>query len=600
MYRNDTPSRVRRSLDNFEARRQVMLEKGLTVYADPESYPDPAARVLKRDIYAATAALNLFYGKYVQESIDQVIRTARWFDLPHPNGRDPRGESTFAAMGMLPTLYYNWDKLTDEARAAVDRFFLTKNFESMYESENHRLQHHTALYLAGQFYGERTFEWCGKTGTQMAAETGAWLKRFVHFRAKEGWGEFDSLGYLDVDFGCLLLLADLSRDKELATISRMMLDVLLLDMVVDSKNGLYGGAHGRIYPPTALNILCGGMAADYYLYIGLDNDESERRALKFLPGVPVAALMVDYRPDPVVLEMALGRVGAYENREAKHLHCIPKEQQPGRISKYSYVTDKYIVGAINRQDDYDPNTRQRWYAHHEQHELDALILADPRAKIFTHHPGSSKEHNRWTGDLGCCCVSTFAWHNVAMSMYDIRNPNEFAYINAHFNRDVMENVSIRGNWVFGEKDGVYAALYGANGWAWACDELRAAAPRSTEEHAEDNDRIELWSEGRKHACVIELSDTDESLDAFIARVTKNEVRFDSEAMTLSYTSGGHTLAMHAEDKYRAVDGVPVSFPYENLDSPYLFSRWDSEQITAVGFNGKKIYDFERGEIRTEY
>lgn len=357
MYRNDTPSRVRRSLDNFEARRQVMLEKGLAVYADPESYPDPAARVLKRDIYAATAALNLFYGKYVRESIDQVIRTARWFDLPHPNGRDPRGESTFAAMGMLPTLYYNWDKLTDEARAAVDRFFLTKNFESMYESENHRLQHHTALYLAGQFYGERTFEWCGKTGTQIAAETGAWLKRFVHFRAKEGWGEFDSLGYLDVDFGCLLLLADLSRDKELATISRMMLDVLLLDMVVDSKNGLYGGAHGRIYPPTALNILCGGMAADYYLYIGLDNDESERRALKFLPGVPVAALMVDYRPDPVVLEMALGRVGAYENREAKHLHCIPKEQQPGRISKYSYVTDKYIVGAINRQDDYDPNTR---------------------------------------------------------------------------------------------------------------------------------------------------------------------------------------------------------------------------------------------------
>lgn len=187
-----------------------------------------------------------------------------------------------------------------------------------------------------------------------------------------------------------------------------------------------------------------------------------------------------------------------------------------------------------------------------------------------------------------------------MSMYDIRNPNEFAYINAHFNRDVMENVSIRGNWVFGEKDGVYAALYGANGWAWACDELRAAAPRSTEEHAGDNDRIELWSEGRKHACVIELSDTDESLDAFIARVTKNEVRFDFEAMTLSYTSGGHTLAMHAEDKYRAVDGVPVSFPYENLDSPYLFSRWDSEQITAVGFNGKKIYDFERGEIRTEY
>ena len=37
MYRNDTPSRVRRSLDNFEARRQVMLEKGLAVYADPES-----------------------------------------------------------------------------------------------------------------------------------------------------------------------------------------------------------------------------------------------------------------------------------------------------------------------------------------------------------------------------------------------------------------------------------------------------------------------------------------------------------------------------------------------------------------------------------
>src|SRR5699024_5545619 len=106
----------------------------------------------------------------------------------------------------------------------------------------------------------------GKLGRDMTGEEEAFLEQYIDFRARRSWGEFDSCGYLAVDFNCLLDLRDFSQNARLRKLAEMMLDLLLIDMAVDSRDGLYGGAHGRIYPPSAMNAAVGGMQSIYGLY----------------------------------------------------------------------------------------------------------------------------------------------------------------------------------------------------------------------------------------------------------------------------------------------------------------------------------------------
>lgn len=567
MFKKNTAVLVWRAQQTHSTRLEAQKAQILAYFDQPSS---------TGDIYAEKAVFALAQNMHVAEALRQIERTARWFELPHPTGRDPKGESTFAALGLVSALYRAGDRLTDGVRAAIDHFFLRRNFESMYESENHRLLHHTAVYLAAQFYQDQYFTWAGKFGRDITGEEEAFLEQYIDFRARRSWGEFDSCGYLAVDFNCLLDLRDFSQNARLRKLAEMMLDLLLIDMAVDSRDGLYGGAHGRIYPPSAMNAAVGGMQSIYGLYFdGAHFAESGP--------APYRCLLSDYRPDPVVYQLMLGKEGAYINREAKHLHCIPNPpQQEGSISKYTFVTPSYIIGAVNRQDNYLPDSPQRWYAHHEQHELDALILSHPRAKVFTHHPGDFKEHNQWTGDLRCGCVQSFCDLNVAMATYDI-GPKQMEYINAYLCESVMDEVRTEGKWVFCARDGVYIALYGSNGWHYSDF-------RSTE----DGSRCELISEGRKHACVIEISDAEESLDAFIARICGNLLEFDEGTMELCYTSGGRTRKMRGQE--REINALPVRFPYDTFDSPYVRAKAGENRIFVTGLERRVVYDFARAAV----
>lgn len=590
MFYKDTSRRAAQAREQMSERRARRLNEMTCSY----KYD------YKKDIYGEAAALNLWAGRNQAAANERLRNTALWFDQPHPHGRDPRGESTFAALGLAEGLYYAQARLEGETRRLIDRFFLEKNFESMYESENHRLLHHTALYLAAMYYEDRVISYLNKPGRDILDEEEAYLTEYIRFRAQFGWGEFDSYGYMTVVFKCLVLLRDFARDARLKQMADMMLDVLLLDMAVDSVGVQYGGAHGRIYAPAALDATkgSGGVLAGYYF--GGEFEEA-------CACPPTACLMSSYRPRDVVYEIAVGRNGAYVNRESKHLHCIPQAVLPGRISKYTYVTERYITGAINRQDPYPDNAPQAWYAHHEQHEMDAMIVGDPRAKVFVHHPGDFKEHNQWTGDLHCGCVQSFCDKNVILATYDIHEHealtnshvqiegNQYFYINAYMNRDVMERIEMRGNWVFAEYRGVYAALYGSSGFGWAAQ--ANAVVKRVQPMLPDNDRYELVSDGAKHGVVIELSDREETLEAFMERILSNEVSFDAQTMALCYTSGGRTLKM--QGLARSINDVPVEFPYELFDSPYVQSKTGSGCIRAVGVERACIYDFEQVQVICE-
>ncbi|NLD74532.1 MAG: hypothetical protein GX649_17665 [Chloroflexi bacterium] len=120
-------------------------------------------------------------------------------------------------------------------------------------SENHQIMFHSDEYLAGQLLAEQVFPNVGQDGRWHMARARERILRWIDVKARVGFSEWDSNCYYDEDMTPLLNLADFAEDEEIAGRAAMILDVMFLDMAVDSFRGVYGTSHGRTYPTHVLS-----------------------------------------------------------------------------------------------------------------------------------------------------------------------------------------------------------------------------------------------------------------------------------------------------------------------------------------------------------
>jgi len=576
----------------FEARRVRLLEataggSGVT----GEAIQDPA-----QDIYGNRAIANLALGRFLPEANARLRRTAAWFDHPHPNGRHHLGECDFAAMKLARAYWLLRGGGQFEASAVdrIRRFFLTTAFMSHYHSENHDFLFYTSRYLMAKAFWTETFEAYGKTGAELAREDADWLLHFIRYRAARGWAEFDSVCYFSPDWECLTSLFDfcgsadgmpagaaewdIASDSEIKRLAGMMMDLLLADMAVDSLNGMYGGAHGRIYEPHALDHAKGSTYALQYLYFGnVDADSLGRQ------GTLVDAVTSGFRPSELIVEIALDRPDAYENRERKHLHNTqdvrPVHPIPGSIRKYTYYTPDYVMGAVQYQNPYPPG-RAGWYAHHEQHEWDLSFGTRTQARIFTHHPGDAgPEHGYWTGDLGCRCGHFFQYKSAVLALYDIPEKQPHQFVHAYVPRHSFDEVIEENGFIFVREGEAFAALRMLGGHEWVTEGPYADC--------------EVKSPGAKNGAVCEagcLADFG-SFEAFRKEIASNEMTFDAAHMRLSYFSTRAGRLFLDTKGTRRLNGEDVDLDYGTYDSPYMQSDWESGVIEIRKGEKRLVLDF---------
>lgn len=564
------------------------------------------------DMYAYAAVLRLTKGVDAEVAERQVKFTAEWFEHPHPTGRDPRGESDFAAMNLLHALYRFYDRLGEDTRASLDRFFLTRNFVSKFGSENHVLMGRVARLLAAQFYKERRFVQFGMNATEVYAESKVYILEFLDYRARRGWGEFDSCGYNAEDLAILNTLYSYAEDEKLKQLAAMHMDVLLLDMIVDSRYGLHGGAHGRIYPHTALDSCTRSAkkkffhATTYSYYCYYFGAEGGYPAL---PMTHTATILSDYYPAEIVCRVAKNRTYPYENRERRHLHqsrgfrdvinrALLTSVEGRSIDKYTFVCGEYMLGGVNHQDDYPENSVGSWYAHHEQHEWELTLLSrgDGRAKIFSHHPGTPgyyQIHNQWTGDSFCNCGTHFCTRDTAISMYDIKDepyvppvgytPPDEAYspkypgINADIPLALFDEKILEENYIFLRYDKLFVTVWFSNGYRFATGESAG---------------YEALSDGWKHCfiCHVDYAERYASLADFAERMKKEPIRFDPDSMTVEF------MGIRMDYKERHVNGKRQNFPYKLFDSPFMRSEYGTGIYHVTDGEMQAVYDFNNGEL----
>lgn len=566
---------VNKTINEFENRKDILLRNTAGINVDPVQLTDP-----KADLYSNRAITNLFLKRNINEANKRIRHTARWFEHPHPTGRHINGECDFAAIKLCRAAYLFLDKpeLEHETRKLIEEFFLTQNFESIYTSENHSFIFHTSRYLMAQMLSNKQFMPYNKSGSTLLIEDGKWLKDFLRFRARRGWGEFDSSGYLAVDMEVLLTLFDYSADSEMKELAEMMMNLLLADISVDSLNGMHCGAHGRIYTSTATDHAFAGLMPFQFLYFGLNKRNMNNRSTYIDP------LVSNFRPDKIVVDIALNRPRVYENFERKHLHnpsdIKPNDPLKGSIRKYTYYTPKYVMGTVQFQDHYPEDSPGKWYAYHQQHNWDLTSATSTRSKIFTHHPGDNEKHNYWTGDCGCECGTYFQHGSAVICLYNIPEKQPYHFIHAYLPVKEFDEVIEIGGFIFVRSGSSFAALKMLGG------------PMQWTKEGNWKDR-EVISPGKKNGTICEVGEIDDfgSFENFRDEIMRNKIVFDPGQMKLSYHSKRNGKLTIDNTSLRLLNDKLVDLDYPLFESPYLKSEWDSGLISLKKDKTKLVLDF---------
>jgi hypothetical protein len=484
-----------------------------------------------------------------------------------------------------------------ETLERIRRFYLQHDFASIYQSENHAMLFHSARYLMAGVFPEEDFVAYKRKGAVLHAEDGLWLKRFLRYRAGHGWGEFDSPCYLAPVWECLTSLYDFTPDAELRHLAGMMMDLLLADFEVDALHGRYGGAHGRIYPPHALDHAAEGTFLLHYLYFG-----GEPPVAAQMNGFIIDALTSSYRPDSAVVCLALNRERSYENRERKHLHnvadVLPQEPLAGSLRKYTFWTPDYVMGCVQFQDAYPagkcpchahesavpvlPEQRiSEGYAHHQQHQWDLSFGTRSDARLFTHHPGDDAQHNYWTGDRLCGCGHFFQNRSALVALYDIPPGQAFQMIHAYVPRSAFDEIVEEAGLLFVRAGTAYGALRILSGYQWT-------------KEGEWKDR-EIVAEGARHAVICEAGQEADfgRFAAFRAEIAANPVRFDAERMELEYGSKRGGLLRIDTRGGRWLDGKIADLDYPAYQSPWLRGPWGGSWVEIQGDDQPLMLDFSK-------
>lgn len=120
-----------------------------------------------------------------------------------------------------------------------------------YHTENHQALYHTAELLAGQLYKKEHFA-NGMTGRQHMKHALERLEPWLDYRFRFGFSEWLST-YYDVEVLLLTNLYDFAEDKRIRQKAKNVLDLLMFDMALNSRNGYMAGASGRIYASSLLS-----------------------------------------------------------------------------------------------------------------------------------------------------------------------------------------------------------------------------------------------------------------------------------------------------------------------------------------------------------
>ena len=230
-----------------------------------------------------------------------------------------------------------------------------------YWTENHHVMFATNEYLAGQLYPNELFSNSKMTGKEKMVKARKRILKWFELRFYTGFNEWLSNIYYDEDMTALLNLIDFCEDDEIVRKAKIILDLMLFDMAVNSFYGQFVSTHGRCYAAEKKNALVESTIDTMKLVFGMGVFSNHDNI-----SAVTLALSEKYTPPEVIIDIAQDIYRAeMENRqrvsinilEAKKWGIDYKDVDNGLIllSFESYVHPKTINVMVKMLDQF------RWW-----------------------------------------------------------------------------------------------------------------------------------------------------------------------------------------------------------------------------------------------
>jgi len=360
--------------------------------------------------------------------------------------------------------YLDHGQLSASAREALRQSFRTY-MPYRGDTENHWLLYYTSLYLMAQLWPDQDGgQWyTGKSSAENLREAVGWIESWVRLTTTRGQGEYDSPHYMGLYFLSLSYLAEWAKDPAMKKRAAMMLDYLMADYAAEDLDGIYVGAHSRVYDLPVLE--------------KWQNPSTDFGWVLFGQGHPLDppggyiiyyVLASAYEPPEILKRIATDRSQPYTHYERKRTRNRWRffDDLHGPVYKTTYVRREYAVGS-DQGGTLQPIQEHSWDV--------TWNVPDARGvhnTLFTVHPYSSlrelETYFTFPPDTGIAGVVSskksydspdklvggspyekiMQDRDSIIVLYDIPPDTRFPHINGFFSKDLAELREDPSGWIF--------------------------------------------------------------------------------------------------------------------------------------------------------
>ena len=586
------------------------------------------------------------------KSLDSVLQ---WLD-----DRNDCGDFMIPALVRMLREHRHTQRLPEEAAQRIETALINFKYwidepgevHACFFTENHQILFHSAEYLVGQLFPDRVFPSNGKTGAWHQRHATVFARRWLDWRARFGFSEWLAQGYYMADIVALAGLMHYADEEDIRLRCKMIIDMLMFDMAVNSFHGNLPGTHGRVYTGPLLNPRqeecssvmayawgegnsegmlsnCTALLAMY----GYECPAAIRAAGQSKPDVVVNRERMSvnvcdakyYGVDPADFDNIMffwgmqtysdrlcienstkvfptwnwmtNRIYAYRER---YRLCdeagVPCEDAPDytsmtQVDIYTRKTPDYILSCVQ-----DFRSGRMGY---QQHPWSGSVGGG--ALVFTNSPGSNDymaRPNRWAGNL--CLPKVVAHGSVVICMYRIM-PDFVDYLcsHAYFPQHEFDEVCEADGWVFGRRNNGYVAMRSLVAARWGEVDpalFKALYHDDWEAEYKRAKPYEYIAQGHQNVWAFEFGSRAEngSFERFMAGFAGAVLEGSSLGGTyLSPSQGRMTFGWKQE---LTVGGEPVAVHgYPRYDNPFCKAEFNTKRLEIRCGGHTAILDHDRLE-----
>jgi hypothetical protein len=494
--------------------------------------------------------------------------------------------------------YLDRGQLTDSARRALRDSFRTY-MPYRGDTKNHWVMYYTSLYLMAQLWPDLDgAQWyTGKSSAENLREAAGWLESWVRLTTTRGQGEYDSPNYMGLYFLSMSYLAAWARDPAMKKRAAMMLDYLIADYAAENLDGIYVGAHSRVYDRAVLEKWNVASSDFGWVLFGLGHPLDP-------PANPILfyVLASAYQPPEILQRIATDRAQPYTHYERKRTRNRWRffDELHGPVYKTTYVRREYAVGS-DQGGTLQPIQEHSWDV--------TWYVPDPRGvhnTLFTLNPHSSlrelETYFTFPADIGISGVVSskksydspdkfvggspyekiFQDQDTIVALYDIPPDSRFPHINGFFSKDLVEVREDPSGWIFARGGDALIACRPLQPYTWK--PIEGGGRRLFSPYLKNGIVVQVAARN-------EFAGMPEFIQAILALPLKfsldptPSVRFHSlRRRTLDFTYGQAPL----------LNGTPLDYAHWPLfGGPFLEAPVDSEILILKYRQMRRTLDFRR-------